>query len=288
MVRTDAYNAMSGIYSRSMEQAAGAKAKGPGTARKADNAKAPAKSSSAASGKTETPKLSKAASDMLDRLKEEHGDMDIMVANYSNIDEAKDIMKGSSKDVSVLFTADELEEMAKDPEKEKEMMANVDKAKSMSEDINNRFGDTLTENSLGDISRIGIEFKSDGSQSMFAELEKNSAQMQEKIDAAREKKAAEKKAAEEAAAEKAEAKKEEAAADEDGISITENARPNPEAGSKLPTGPAGPNPYEKPDTVKTLSFNADDQEALLEALSGANWTAAKESPVSGGNVSFEV
>ena len=294
MVRTDAYNAISSMYNRSMGSQGLGKTKSPKDTRETRAAAKPgaSKADAASSAKTETPKLSAAASKLLDRLKEEHGDMDIMVSNYSGIDEAKDIMKNSTKDVAVLFTADELEEMAADPEKEKEMMANVDKAKDMSEEVNNAFGETLNENSQGDISRIGIEFKSDGSTEMFAELEKNSAQMQEKIDAARQQRAAEQKETEKAAEEKkaeekADAKAEEAKpADDDGLTITENARPAEGAPARFKGGPKIPNPYENPETVKTVSVSSNSEEGLLMALKNVNWAQAEEAPVSGGNLSF--
>lgn len=135
------------------------------------------------------PKLSKAAQNLLERLKQTYSNMDFMVADFESEEEAKDILSRGTKEFSVLFSSDELEKMASDESYEKETMDKIEGAMQMSKEImasNN--GDEQ-----GEITRIGISFNKDGSVTYFAELEKASARQKERIEEARERRAEERR-----------------------------------------------------------------------------------------------
>lgn len=142
------------------------------------------------------PKLSKAAQELLEKLKGTYGNMDFMVADYANDEEAQSILSRGTKEFSVLFSTDELEKMAADEDYEK---ANIDKIQSavqMSEEINKKYNEDADEDAgKGVITKVGISFNQDGSVSYFAELENLSSQQRERIDKMREERAEDKKAA---------------------------------------------------------------------------------------------
>lgn len=154
-----------------------------GTAKKTDKAK--------------QPKLSQAAQNLLEKLRKNYNNMDFMIADFDSAEEAKDILSRGTKEVSVLFSSEELEKMAADEKCEKEYMDRVQDALRMSDEINKKYGYELTsgENSeKGEITKIGISFNKDGTMTYFAELEKSSNQQRERIEKTREKRAEEKKA----------------------------------------------------------------------------------------------
>ena len=67
-------------------------------------------------------------------------DMDFMVADFENGDNAKDILAQSDKEFTVIFSKEEMEKMASDPKYYAEKMHSIDGALRMSEEINARFG----------------------------------------------------------------------------------------------------------------------------------------------------
>lgn len=140
--------------------------------------------------------LSQKAQALLEKLRKTYGDMDFMVADFDKGDNAKEILSRGTKDVSVIFSSSELEKMASDGKYEQEYMSQVQGALRMSERINREFGFTSVsgqKNGGVGINRIGISFNSDGTTSLFAELEKSSARQRERIEKAREEKRAERK-----------------------------------------------------------------------------------------------
>ena len=140
--------------------------------------------------------LSQKAQALLEKLRKTYGDMDFMVADFDKGDNAKEILSRGTKDVSVIFSSSELEKMASDGKYEQEYMSQVQGAFLMSERINREFGLTSVsgqKNGGVGINRIGISFNSDGTTSLFAELEKSSARQRERIEKAREEKRAERK-----------------------------------------------------------------------------------------------
>ena len=58
--------------------------------------------------------LSKAAQKMLENLRGSRNDMDFMVADFENGDNAKDILAQSDKEYTVIFSKEEMEKMASD------------------------------------------------------------------------------------------------------------------------------------------------------------------------------
>ena len=146
--------------------------------------------------------LSKAAQKMLENLRGSRNDMDFMVADFENGDNAKDILAQSDKEYTVIFSKEEMEKMASDPKYYAEKMHSIEGALRMSDEINAQFGfervfgktngnaDTDTK-----ITKFGISFNSDGTTTFYAELEKSSASQKEYLEKIQEKKAAEKKEA---------------------------------------------------------------------------------------------
>ncbi len=135
-------------------------------------------------------KLSKAAKELLEKLRATHGDKDFMVADFKHGDKAKDLLAQGTKEFSVVFSSEELEKMAADEDYYKEKMATLDGALRMSEEINAQFGFQRGEfgetekavNANGiKINRFGISFNSDGTTTLFAELEKASAKQKNRI-----------------------------------------------------------------------------------------------------------
>ena len=136
--------------------------------------------------------LSKAAQKMLENLRGSRNDMDFMVADFENGDNA----------YTVIFSKEEMEKMASDPKYYAEKMHSIEGALRMSDEINAQFGFERTfgkTNGNADadtkITKFGISFNSDGTTTFFAQLEKSSASQKEYLEKIQEKKAAEKKEA---------------------------------------------------------------------------------------------
>ena len=146
--------------------------------------------------------LSKAAQKMLENLRGSRNDMDFMVADFENGDNAKDILAQSDKEYTVIFSKEEMEKMASDPKYYAEKMHSIEGALRMTDEINAQFGFERTfgkTNGNADadtkITKFGISFNSDGTTTFFAQLEKSSASQKEYLEKIQEKKAEEKKEA---------------------------------------------------------------------------------------------
>ena len=97
--------------------------------------------------------------------------------------------------------SEELEKMAANPKYYAEKMHSIEGAIRMSEEINAKYGferafgkNEVTTNAAT-ITKFGISFNSDGSTTLFAELEKSSAKQKEWLEKTQEQKAEDKKAA---------------------------------------------------------------------------------------------
>ena len=120
--------------------------------------------------------LSKAAQKMLEDLRGSRNDMDFMVADFENGDNAKDLLAQSDKEYTVIFSKEEMEKMASDPKYYAEKMHSIDGALRMSDEINAQFG---FERAFGKtnggvdadtkITKFGISFNSDGTTTFFAQ-----------------------------------------------------------------------------------------------------------------------
>ena len=139
-----------------------------------------------ADGKELSPK----AQAYLENLRKKYGDYDFVVAD--NVDDPQSLTAGSTKTYSVILSSDELEKMADDEEYADKIMGKVDSAVDMTKRIEE-------SGELGEgvhFKSIAISFDEDGNTKMFAELEKMSAEQQERLEKAKEKRAEEKKEAE--------------------------------------------------------------------------------------------
>lgn len=188
MVQVGAYQQTNGYYNNSVNSKAKQQTKTASSEK--------AQSTGYVDQKKESS-LSRQAQDVLKRLRSKYGDMDFMVADFNNGDEAKEILSRGTKEFSVLFSSDELEKMASDEKYMQEKINGMEGAVRMSKQINTKFGQEQAFGMKGtegvDIAKIGIAFNNDGTTSFFAELEKSSAKQRERIEAAREEKRAEKK-----------------------------------------------------------------------------------------------
>lgn len=168
-------------------------AKGAAKSKAAD---APAARSAEKSGESGQVKLSKKAQALLDRLKKTYGNIDFMTADFENADEAKQILSRGTKEVSVLFTSDELEKMASSEKYEKENISRIQGALRMSEQINEKYGfESAFSKNGAEVTKTGIAFSDDGTASYFAELEKSSEKQREYIEKKRDEKRADKQEA---------------------------------------------------------------------------------------------
>ncbi len=134
--------------------------------------------------------LSAKAQSFLDGLREKYGDYNFVVSD--NLDTAQ--TADSDKEYSVIFTTEELEQMADDEDYAQKVMGQVGDAVDMLKNI--------WEKDLGEgvqFAQLGVSFDSEGNMKLFAQLEKLSADQKERLDAALEKRAEERKAAEEKA-----------------------------------------------------------------------------------------
>lgn len=143
-------------------------------------------------------RLSSRAQAFLENLRKTYSNMDFMVADFDKGDNAKEILSRGTKEISVLFSSEELEKMASDEKYAKEYMNRVQGAIRMSERINQQFGFESSfgkTSDKGEITKIGISFNKDGTMSIFAELEKTMDKQKERIEKVRERRTEEKKAA---------------------------------------------------------------------------------------------
>lgn len=127
-------------------------------------------------------KLSDKAQNFLDGLREKYGDYDFVVSANPSADDAI----GGTKAYSVIFTPEELERMADDEDYAQKMMGNVGKAVDTLKD--------LSERDLGEgvqFSQLSASIDDEGNMKFFAQLEKLSAEQQERLEAARERRAEE-------------------------------------------------------------------------------------------------
>lgn len=128
--------------------------------------------------------LSNRAQNLLKTLREKYGNMDFMVADFDSSEDAKEILSRGTKEYSVLFSSEELEKMASDEDYLNEKLKGIDDAVRMSEEINQKFGFTsesdIENPSDTSIAKFGISFQSDGTMTLFAELEKSGVNQQER------------------------------------------------------------------------------------------------------------
>lgn len=183
--------------------------------------------------------ISERAQRLLEKLRKTYGNMEFFVMTPGA--DAKTLLDGSTKEVSVLFSVEELEKMASDAKVEKEYMDRVQGALRMSEEINKKYGFESAFGKDGDhakITKIGISFNSDGTTSFFAGLEKSSAAQREHIAKVREERRTQRKEEAQKAAKEKQKERLEGKADEE---------------------------------VKRTTVQADSLEALMEKIREVDW-----------------
>ena len=123
--------------------------------------------------------LSPKAQAFLDKLRENYGDYDFIVAD--NVDDPQALAAGSDKKYSVVLTSDELEKMANDEEYANSMMSKVEDAVKTADSVIEKAGLEGVQ-----ISQLTISFDNDGNTKLFATLEKLSESQQQRLEAAKE------------------------------------------------------------------------------------------------------
>ena len=149
------------------------------------------------------PKLSETAASYYEELKAKHSDVEFVLVDKSNIATAKEQAANisSNKNMIVLISEDEVEQMATDKnirEKNENLIAN---AKAQMPDLLAQLKKSGT-----DVKSFGMEFNDDGTTSYFAVVDKSIAAQKERIENKVEEKRAEKKADAKETAEKLNAK----------------------------------------------------------------------------------
>ena len=138
--------------------------------------------------KNNSVNLSKKAQNLLKELKKKYGNMDFIVADYENDEEAASYLSHGTKEYSVLIDPESLEEMASDTKTKEKSMSLIDEATENLSDVKDQLGEEGNE-----VTRLGVSIGKDGTVSYFAELEKSSAKQRERIEKAQEEKREEKR-----------------------------------------------------------------------------------------------
>ncbi len=204
--------------------------------------------------------LSVKAQELLKKLRDKYTDYDIFVGDSEEA--LNDLSKGSNKDVSVMFSADEIEKMAEDEEYMNTRLSDMEKAVGEAvkfmEDYNN--SDESKESGQM-IKSVAITVNSDGTTSVFAELAKVNDAQRERI--------------EKAQAEKADKAKEEAKKAE-----KEKSAGKPEKSEKA----------DKEEPVKVTKVTADSLEELKKIIGEFDWSIFEKADesVKGQHIDFTV
>ena len=140
--------------------------------------------------KNSMAQLSSRAKKLLEELKKKYGNMDFMVADYENEEEASAYLSRGTKEYSVLIEPELLEEMAADEESKEKYLGKLDESTDQLAKMKDKLGDKKSE-----VVHMGVSIGKDGKLSYFAELEKMSAKQREHIEKTRERNREEKASA---------------------------------------------------------------------------------------------
>lgn len=144
--------------------------------------------------KKDPVRLSEKAEQLLKQLQRKYGNMDFIVANYEDDDEASAYLSRGTKEYSVLIEPETLEKMAEDEKEKEKYMGIIDDATSKLSDMKEQLG-----NDKENVKSVGVSIDKDGNVSYFAELEKMGEKQRERIEKSKESKKAEKTKQEKAA-----------------------------------------------------------------------------------------
>lgn len=142
--------------------------------------------------------LSKNAKKLLEELQKTYKNMDFIVADYENDEEAASYLSRGTKEFSVLIDPETLEEMAADKDAKAKYTGILEDAVGQLKDMETKLGDKKDE-----VTHLGISIGKDGQVSYFADLEKVGERQKEFIERTRESKKEERTAQAKKAEEKA-------------------------------------------------------------------------------------
>lgn len=196
----------------------------------------------------ETPKLSKKAQELLEKLQKKYKNMDFVVANYGSDEEAERLMAGGKKEYSVLIEPELLEKMAADEDVAKQYEGIIQGAK----DKLSALTEKLTDEEKASVKTLGISLDKDGKSAFYAILEKAEKSHEEWLSKEKENRKAE------AAAQK---KREKARHEE-----------NAEAEKLFPQKPLTLEDLPLEIPVQKVTLRADSEEDLLEQIRNTDWT----------------
>lgn len=165
---------------------------------KSKSAKESRKADKADKNEKKTPvQLSAQAKKLLDEMKKKYANMDFIVADYENDEEASAYLSRGTKEFSVLIEPETLEEMASDEDAKAKYMGIIEDSATQLKDMTDKLGDKKDE-----VTHMGVSIGKDGSVSYFAELEKIGEKQKEWIEKNRESRKEEKAAKEKTVQEK--------------------------------------------------------------------------------------
>lgn len=131
--------------------------------------------------KKEPVQLSDRAKKLLEEMKKNYSNMDFIVADYENDEEAAGYLSKGTKEYSVLIEPETLEEMAADKDAKAKYLGILDDAVDQLKGIRDKLGENKD-----DVARLGITIGKDGQVSYFAELEKAGERQKEWVEKTRE------------------------------------------------------------------------------------------------------
>lgn len=129
-----------------------------------------------------TEKKTAATNNLLERLRKTYGNIDFYVAGKGS--DPKSLAAGSTKEYSVIFSAEEWEKMLSDEDYAKEKMQSIDNILQMTKKL-------CDQESV--LKSVSVSVGDDGKMTIFADLEKMTEKQRERIEEARDKKAEDKK-----------------------------------------------------------------------------------------------
>lgn len=147
--------------------------------------------------KNSAVQLSSQAKKLLDELKKKYKNMDFIVADYENEEEASSYLARGTKEFSVLIDPETLEEMASDEDVKAKNIGILEDSVGQLKGMSDKLGDKKDE-----VVHLGVSIGKDGSVSYFAELEKIGDRQKEWIEKSRESRKEEKASREKSALEK--------------------------------------------------------------------------------------
>lgn len=204
--------------------------------------------------KKQQVQLSDRAKELLKQLQKAYKNMDFIVSDYENDEEASELLSKGQKEYSVLLDPETLEEMAADDKTREKYEGLIDEATGKLDEAKKQLGEEGKE-----VKSLGVSIGKDGSLTYFAELEKMGEAQKERIEAARaEKKEAAKKAQKEA-----------------------NKPQQQNVGRKSPWKDAAP------ETVKRTFVEADSIEGLMKKVKDVDWDSVPQKDAWGSGNRFD-